>query len=265
MKFAYTTLSELRSFGITELEYPDNVARKLIHLYSDRFNKLTDKVFAPIETIVKLNGGKKLYKIPGSPILKVKRISISSPDGTRMHLNNKQYEVINNTLIKFNTKLSEGLANVELTLIQGYLEELKEVEVELTSTISSGTTEFTVVNASDLEPRDILTFGRNMFIIKEIDYNINKIFIDDPGNIPMINAGAKTICYGQVPLQVEEAIKLFVKNHRSLQAQKSGFKSEKIGNYSYTRDDKSTGITGISEIDSILFLFINDEFDITFL
>lgn len=266
MKFSYTTLSELRAFGISDAEYPDNIARRLIRLYSDRFNRLTSQFFAPVETKFTSNGGHKLYKIPGPPILKVLQISLFDEEyGARTVISRDQYEVLDNTLIKFNTELRQGLANVEFNVVQGNMEGLKEVEVELTSNIASGTTEFTVVDASNLEPRDVLTFGREMFIIKNIDYVANKVFVDDPGDIKTITSGSKTICYGQVPMQVEEAIKLFVKNHKTLQAQKSGIKSEKIGNYSYVKDDTTSGITGISEIDSILFLFINDELDITFL
>lgn len=265
MKFSYTTLAEIRSFGITQLQIPDADVQKLIKLYSDRFNRLVGKVFAPLESKILLNGGDALYKIPGSPVLKVKGVTSLLSDGTRMPISPNQFSILDYTLVKFEPKLREGLANVELLLVQGEMEGQKEVEVEITSAINSGLTTFTVIDSSNLEVRDVLTFGRIMFIINDIDYATNTVTIDDPLNIPLIPIGSKTTCYGQVPMLVEEAIKLFIKNHRSLQSQKSTFKSESIGNYSYTKQDGAIVTTGVTEIDNIVNLFSDDEFNITYL
>jgi hypothetical protein len=266
MRFSYTTLSEVRAFGISSLELSDKEVLRLIKLYSDRFNRLTGRVFAPLETKMLLDGGNILYKLSGSPVLKVKGVTSLYSDGSRTPISPMQYSINDYTLLKLEPRLREGLANVEVLLVQGEMEGMKEVEVSITSTITSGTTEFGVDSADQLEIRDVLVFGSVMFIINDIDYSNNMITIDDPGNIKPIPMGSKTTVYGQVPMLVEEAIKLFVKNHKSLQTQKSGFKSESIGNYSYTKADGTTGYTGITEIDSIINLFNGgDDVTITYL
>jgi hypothetical protein len=263
MRYAYATIQSLRDFGISAIEYPDALARRLIYLYSDRVNKIVEKVFIANE--ITYNGffEGSMFKLHGAPIIELKDISFIGTDNFRQSLDTNSYKVNNNKWIRLANMSSDSLNNVEINYIGGIVENPKRVEVELTSPINKDATSFTVRDASKLEPRDVLVFDNKVFIINDIDYSINAIIVDKVDNIPIIPAGTITVCYGQVPYLIEEAVKLFIKHHKALQ-KRNVMKSEKIGKYQYEMFESGSS-TGIAEIDSILSLFINDEFDISFL
>lgn len=263
MKYEYASLSSLSEY---KKQFSPEVLRNLSKLYSDRINRIVGKQFIATPKILKVNPFSKLFKVPGSPIIKVNSIYADFHDGSRTFLEPSRYEVKENNLIRLKDLAIEGVEALEINCIMGLMEYPKDIQVELVTQIEAYESTATLNSTEGLEVRDVLTYGNTPIIITGIDYTNNIIDFDDVGNIPTMPIGATLSCYGQVPLQIEEAVKLFIKHHKKLQGFAGRITSERIGkSYSYDTTGLESSITGIAEIDSILFLFINDDFDILFL
>lgn len=263
MKYEYASITALRDYQKT---FDTDTLKKLIRLYSDRVNRLTAKEYIASQKTVRVTLFNQLIKLSGSPIMKINTVTALYPDGSTALLDTSNYILQENNLIQVKNLQEQGVEALEINYIAGCMEGAKEFQVELISPIRAYEVQARLKDASGLEERDVLVFGNTVIIINLIDYASNTIYFDVTGNIPTIPQGAKTICYGQVPLQIEEAIKLFVKHHKKLQGFSGRITSERIGkSYSYDSTGLDNTITGIAEIDSILFLFINDDFDILFL
>lgn len=266
MDYKYASIASLREYGLNTIQYPDDLLKRLVRLYSDRVNRILGREFIAAPKTKRVNPFSSLFKIPGSSIVKVDSITVNYTDGSSALLEPSYYEVKENNLIQLKNLTIEGIDALDIGLITGDMEYNKVVEVELATAISSYEVSAQLVDVSQLEPRDVLVFGNTTIIINSVDYDSKIIEFDDVGNIRPIPIGTKTTCYGQVPVQIEEAIKLFIKHHKKLQGFSGRITSERIGkSYSYETTGLEASITGIAEIDSILFLFINDDFDIVFL
>lgn len=269
MRFAYSTIKSLRDFQVPINKVSDKLANKLIPFYSDRITQILSKQFVPVKKVITFNRSEKIFKIPGSPVIKVLGLYYNMPntytsDLSRTLLDEKDYRVNGNTLTLYLNIPSR--AYLELECIVGNLDNQKEVEVQLNTSITTGTEEFEVEDASELDERDVLVIENRCFIINEINYDTNMIFIDKQQSMRTIDEGEKVICYGQVPLSIEHAVNLFISNHKMLTKQFGGvIQREKTEQYEYSLFNNSHGITGIPEIDKILFSYMENEIDLFYL
>jgi hypothetical protein len=264
MRYEYASITSLSEY---KKLFSSDMLKSLSRLYSDRINRITRKVFIATPNTIRVNPyDSTLIPIPGPKIIKIESITAEYSNGGRLVLNPGDYSIQGNNLIRLNSIPRHGLDALEIGYIMGEVESPKEVEVVLDSPIGPYEVSASLVDASQVEPRDVLVFGKTIIIVNSVDYESNIIDFDDVGNIQTIGQGTGTTCYGQVPIQIEEAVKLFVKHHKKLQGFSGRIKSERIGkSYSYDSVGLENTITGIAEIDSVLILFINDDFDILYL
>jgi len=278
MIYEYCPLSSLSDYSS---QYTPDQLKQLVRLYSDRVNRITDKYFIGQSSSIFLKPyNDRLLKVTGAPIAAINSINAIYVDGTSGVLPTDKYRLEGPNLIRlmnwyrytmdeleFNKIFDDfDLDAITVNAITGIVDNLKQFEVELAVDLNPYDVEAQLVDASGLDVRDVLIFGQYTFIITDIDYTANTVSFDDPGNIRPFKTGTKTTCYGAVPYQIEEVIKLFIKHHQKLQGFAGRIKSEHIGrSYQYDSTGLDHSITGIAEIDSILFLFINDEFDTIFL
>jgi hypothetical protein len=299
MKFAYTTLQSVRDFGISSTDVSDDLVRKLIPIYSDRVNTVCGQIFAPLQRNVNVNidGGSNDIHVPGSPIVKINSINFTDMQGNQTVIDPSNYALQDNNWVKFFVKQVNDITlavlkswyydsyytdyslygslfldgktfedYLILNCIIGNIENNKDIVVNLSSPITTGTTSFTITDASVLEPGDVFVFNNNMLIADSIDYATNTITIDQAPNMPTIPSGSTVEVYGRTPLLIEQVLNLFIKHHENLSASQGGtLRRERIGSWFNETSGNTTGMTGINEIDNILYLFTKDDIQVDYL
>lgn len=260
----YTSVSELRNRGIEADEYSDSELIHLIQLYTLKIDQITGKTFTPTQKKIGLDGGNLLYRIDSSSIIKVNGIQYLN-GGYRTALGPSQYEVQDNTYLSFPRRLRPGLGNVEVDVLLGELDNRKDIQFTLLEPITSNNLVVKVNQTDELELRDVFFYKGNTFIVEEVSDEEGTITLFCPGRIRPIKEGTKLSVYGQIPFLIEEAMYLLIKNHRANRTKKTGMKSERIGNYSYTKDDAVSSQTGVEEVDHILSHFISGSISIDYL
>lgn len=263
MIFEYTTPSSLKEEGVTE--YSDDKLRKLIRMYSSRINKLIGHSFVPSPLeFSSLPSSGDLYRLPGPKVIEVLSASYGYSDLSRTPLDNLSIAIEGN-LINLDSRGLRRPVGVNFRYLSAEMINEKRVKVRTLDKIQDGTTQFKVNSAENLSVRDVLQTDKNCFIIKEIDYDQNIITIDEAYQIPRLPVNTELSCYGQVPYEIEEAVILFIKHHKTSQKSSGRMKSEKIGDYSYEVFEGKNSISGNSEIDNLLSGFMKDNIGLFYL
>ncbi len=262
---AYSTIKSVRDSGITQAKMSDGEVSRLIQQYSRMITKLLNIWFVPVSQKPRFNGGGKLIKTNLPPIVKLIGVNIVNSDQSRTALDKLSYEAIGK-IIRFEKRLLDGVRNVEVDAIFGEIENQKEVAVKITSDIEENSEFFYVEDASELEIRDIFIFDNKILIANSIDYENNKVLIDKQLNMKPIISGTETVCFGQVPIDIEQAVNSLIKHHRVLSKQIGGkIKSEKTDDYEYELFQSGELSTGVPEVDKILQNYLEGELTIDFL
>ncbi len=262
---AYSTIKSVRDSGITEAKMADGEVSRLILQYSRMITKLIKIWFVPVSLKERFNGGGKLIKTNLPPVIKLLAVNIVNQDHSRTSLDSLEYEAIGK-LIRFNNTTIDGVRNVELDGIFGEVENKKEVSVTITTDILEDSEYFDVLDASELEYKDVFIFDNTVLIANSIDYENNRITIDKQLNIKPIPSGSTTTCFGCIPLDIERAVNLMIKHNKTLTNQVGGrIKSEKTDDYSYELFQSGLYSTGVPEVDRILQTYLEDDIQLFYL
>lgn len=267
MKFQYTTLKSVRDFGINNYVLNDTKTLSLIDYYSSLINRMVSKYFLPKREVKLFNGsGTRVMRVEGLPdIIKINKISTLYPDGSRTLLDASKYTFQGNTIIN-NFNFPRGYSNIEIDATFGVVSNKKFVEVENLEPINKDSTSIKLNSVEYLEVRDALIIGNNYFIINDIDYIYNDVFVDKNPNIFEIPISTKIECYGAAPIEIERAVNLLIKHNKSLENMVGGrIKKEKTDSYEYELFASQTYTTGIPEVDNILQTFADGEFMLQYL
>jgi hypothetical protein len=265
MIFQYASIKSIRDYGISSAQLSDAITLQLIQKYSPMINRWTEQFFIPLQSVERVNGGREIYRIPNKKIIKVNSISLINYDRSRTPIDSLNYEVIGN-LIKLDIYTPEAVKNLEIDGVFGTIENEKDISITLTSSIIKDSTSFTVLDASELEERDVLVYGNYCIIVNSINYSTNTISIDKFAYNATIQSGTVLNSYGAVPILIEKAAQLLLKHNRTLENQVGGrIKTEKTDDYSYELFENKGTSSGITEVDNILNSFIEGNFDIVYL
>jgi len=297
----YVSFQDIRDEGITTAIVSDIRLRKLIARYSRIAELYTNQWFGPVFGKAKIDGfDSSIISIDNEiPILKVNNIEVSTSTvghGVRSHLkrgsyvfgflsqseysissNKRSIELLSlmpsnynhtpdyNEITSSRTLFPEGVSNVIVDGVFGYLIDLKEVSALTTVIVNTNDVEIVIDDASLFRSGDIIAIdisGKYYYnIVSSVDTGLNKLFIN-PSDV-MIPTGTKVLSFGSVhPLISYSVMKLVINNRGLIGSTNSALLnpqamlSEKTDNYTYRLSENIMleslkGGTGDIEVDRI--------------
>lgn len=308
--YEYCTIQDLRDEGLSESFTSDARAKLLIRRSSSLINRLTGQWFYPIKGEFYLSGkdnpllyfdwfipilkiyhlevldnrvADSWYEVEGFHTLRYRRFfGVLGEDDYQLAEGRRYIELLGDGL-SFSHFIGssvgmrvfpKGRNNIRIDCVIGWLEDVKNIELELVSNVAGGALEIFVNNVDGLELNDVILFdvnGRNKYrFIKSIDSGLNKIEFYDSLDFSL-SAGDIVYCFGRVPTLITEAcVKLAIFNAGQVGTSISngGFYipplamyEEKTDRYRYRLSEEYTksvlkGTTGYREVDVILQEFV---------
>lgn len=270
MEFEYATLRSLEDEGWLETILPSIRARQLIWRASRRINSATSQWFQPVKDVFSLDGrGSGIVPSPALvPILKLNGLELDEGDVTSAY-DLSEIDVKNRAIVLKSQALTaifpQGSGNLLFDAVVGWLENIKDIETTLVNDVVVDEEKATLTSVEGLEVGDVLLIGDDLRVTVDVINTVAKE-VEFMKALAGASAGDKVYCYGRVPFDVERACVLIVKASSPQIFSVSGdkarlsqlFKSEKIGDYSYTLGSGAgtQKVTGSGEADMILEDFV---------
>jgi len=311
--FEYCTVQDLRDAGVSVDKIADDALRNLIRIASARINKFTGQWFAPIigDQYVDGQSSPRVWLPNLVPIVKLTAIAIISNQSARkptlvlpdrrefgpisltdvgISRNGRFVEFIvteSGTLFVFSSQrvsasellFPEGVKNVKLTGVFGWLEDLKELEVEVQANAAVGDSKIVVDDATGWDTGDWAVFPDNEIqMVTGVKHGDNELlFLGDAEKLKVaVTTGDKIKTYGRSLLLIRECTVRLAARAAGDRAKLSGtingaddptalaIISERTDNYSYRKDPRlvsqaiQAGGTGDTWVDSTLEQIIDE-------
>lgn len=305
--FKYTTIVELREEGLTEATLTDARAAKLIARVSEEINGLTDQWFAPVAKRLFVDGNGGSLAMMDIPVLAVDDLEVlssrsSDPGIARVGAVEPSYVIglpselprfddrfamsspfrpstlipdftIDDRKIRSMTPFPNGVNNVRVDGIFGWLENRQVFETTLAAPLEPNASSCELVDASGIRRGHLITFivgagpnARTEFTAWVAYVEGNVVTFVDPATDLDVTLAVETTRvgdYGSVPAGIQQAAL------RLVNRQKTGIgtasfseeeffgrlKSEKTDNYQYTLA-AAVEVTGDDLVNTLLNKFV---------
>jgi hypothetical protein len=209
MEYIYTSfwyLENIANVDVSDIN-EDYVKRELVRKSSELVNMLTQQIFNPMSAVKYLNGkgDDMVAEVQAFPIIKINSLqNKAGQEYTDLDLDYIELTAGDRIIVNTQGDFNEGVRNVVLDAIFGWLEDRREIVTTTEGAINSSTEEVAVEDASELQSGDVFVIGKHTFFIYGFGANNVIKFDKNPEIVEEIDAGATIEVFGRVPKPIQE-------------------------------------------------------------